>query len=43
MFINERKNAIVTPLHKKGALDDMNNYRGISVFPIAAKIFEYSN
>ena len=25
MFVNEWKNAIVTPLHKKGALDDMNN------------------
>jgi hypothetical protein len=41
MFVNEWKNAIVTPLHKKGALDDMNNYRGISVLPIAAKIFEH--
>ena len=41
MFVNEWKNAIVTPLHKKGALDDLNNYRGISVLPIAAKIFEH--
>ena len=40
-LFNELCNAIVTPLHKKGALYDMNNCRGISVLPIAAKIFEH--
>jgi hypothetical protein len=30
MFVNEWKNAIVTPLHKKGALDEMINYLGFA-------------
>ena len=39
-FINKWKQAIVTPLHKKGSLNDMNNYRGISVLPPISKLFE---
>ena len=39
-FIDEWKLATVTPLHKKGAIDDMNNYRGISILPPVSKIFE---
>ena len=38
---DEWKSAVVTPLFKnKGSLDDINNYRGISVLPPVAKIFE---
>ena len=40
MYINEWKCAIVTPLHKKGQVDALNNYRGISVLPPLNKIFE---
>ena len=40
-FPDEWKCAIVTPLFKnKGDNDDVNNYRGISVLPPIAKIFE---
>ena len=41
-FPDEWKSAIVTPLHKgkKLCLDDINNYRGISVLPPIAKTFE---
>jgi hypothetical protein len=39
MFVKKWKNAKVTPLHKKGASDDFNNYRGIPVLPIAAKYY----
>ena len=34
------KTVVVTPLFKKGNLNDLNNYRGISVLPEVAKIFE---
>ena len=34
------KFAIVTPLFKKGDESDINNYRGISVLPFLAKLFE---
>ncbi|CAF1134063.1 unnamed protein product, partial [Brachionus calyciflorus] len=35
------KIAVVTPLYKnKGAIDDINNYRGISVLSPIAKVFE---
>ena len=38
---NEWKFAVVTPLFKnKGDVKDINNYRGISVLPPIAKIFE---
>ena len=41
IFIREWKTAIVTPLYKsKGDVCDVNNYRGISVVPPLAKIFE---
>ena len=40
-FPVEWKSAIVTPLYKnKGQKNDLNNYRGISVLPPIAKIFE---
>ena len=40
IFINEWKTAIITPLYKnKGNIEDLNNYRGISVLPPLAKIF----
>lgn len=34
------KKAIVTPIHKGGSDDDVNNYRPISVLPVMAKILE---
>ena len=38
---NEWKTAIVSTIYKnKGATDDINNYRGISVIPPIAKFFE---
>jgi hypothetical protein len=40
-FPVEWKSAIVTPLYKnKGVKSDFNNYRGISVLPPIAKLFE---
>ena len=37
----EWKCAIVTALYKgKGSIEDINNYRGISVLPLVSKIFE---
>ena len=34
------KHAKVIPLHKKKSQDDVNNYRPISILPIASKILE---
>ena len=39
-FPNEWKCAIVTPLFKKGPMDECDNYRGISVLPPVSKVFE---
>ena len=39
-FPNHWKIAKVTPLHKGGARNDINNYRPISVLPILSKILE---
>ncbi|CAF1111130.1 unnamed protein product [Brachionus calyciflorus] len=39
-YIEEWKCAIVTPLYKKGDMDSLNNYRGISVLAPFNKIFE---
>ena len=40
-FPDEFKSAIVVPLYKgKGSAEDMNNYRGISILPPIAKLFE---
>ena len=40
IFPTEMKTACVTPVHKKGNQDDVNNYRPISVLTIFSKIFE---
>ena len=40
IFPDEWKLARVTPIFKKGAKSELNNYRPISVIPIVAKIFE---
>jgi hypothetical protein len=37
---DEWKCALVFPLHKKGPVENCDNYRGISVLPPIAKIFE---
>ena len=37
---NDWKFAKVTPLFTKGDHTDINNYRGISVLPVLAKLFE---
>ena len=33
--------SIITPLHKKGPIDDPNNYRGISLIDSLCKIFSH--
>lgn len=37
---NEWKEARVTPIHKGGSKDDLNNFRPISVLPVISKIIE---
>ena len=39
-FPDKWKNGKVTPLHKSGSKDDVNNFRPISVLPILSKILE---
>ena len=39
-FVDDWKNARVTPIHKDGSKLVMGNYRPISVLPIISKIFE---
>lgn len=34
------KMAVITPIHKGGSSDDVNNYRPISVLPVMSKILE---
>ena len=41
MVTNNWKYAIISPLRKgKGALDELDNYRGISILKWIAKLFE---
>ena len=40
VFPHMWKHAKVIPLHKKKCQDDVNNYRPISILPIASKILE---
>ena len=40
VFPKKWKEGKVTPLHKKGAKDDTNNYRPISVLPVVSKLLE---
>ena len=40
VFPHMWKHAKVIPLHKKKSQDDVNNYRPISILPIASKILE---
>jgi hypothetical protein len=37
---SEWKAARVTPLHKKGPRNLLNNYRSISILPVVSKVFE---
>ena len=39
-FPNKWKEAKVSPLHKQGPSDDINNYRPISILPVLSKILE---
>ena len=39
-FPNKWKEAKVSPLHKQGPHDDVNNYRPISILPVLSKILE---
>ena len=40
VFPDKWKDAKVSPLHKNGPCDDVNNYRPISVLPVLSKILE---
>ena len=40
IFPTKWKEAKVTPLHKSGPHDDVNNYRPISILPILSKVLE---
>ena len=40
MFPSRWKTAKVTPLHKGGDLDDVSNFRPISVLPVLSKVIE---
>ena len=40
VFPSEFKVALVTPLHKKGIVTDINNYKGISVLTPLNKVYE---
>ena len=39
-FPNKWKEAKVTPLHKNGPYDEVNNYRPISILPVMSKVLE---
>ena len=38
-FPEEWAKAIIVPIHKKGAMNDVSNYRGISLLSIVSKVF----
>lgn len=40
VFPNKWKEAKVTPLHKNGPQNELNNYRPISILPILSKALE---
>lgn len=40
IYPNQLKLAKIIPLYKKGSIDDLNNYRPISLLPSFSKIFE---
>ena len=40
IFPSAWKDAVVTPVHKKGDKDQMSNYRPVSCLPAAAKLLE---
>ena len=41
VFTNDWQHAIISPLFKgKGARDELDNYRGISILQVIAKLFE---
>lgn len=39
-FPNSMKKAAIKPIHKKGNIDEISNYRPISILPTLSKIFE---
>ena len=40
VFPNKWKEAKVTPLHKNGPLEEVNNFRPISILPVMSKVLE---
>ena len=39
-FLDNAKNAMVTPLYKKNSNLDKENYRPVSILPVISKIYE---
>ena len=39
-FPNEWKISLISPIHKKGSVHEISNYRGISLTPCISKLFE---
>lgn len=40
IFPSSLKKSIITPIHKNGDKDNINNYRPVSVLPVLAKVIE---
>ena len=41
LYPTEWTKAIIVPLHKKGDINNVDNYRGISLLNVLSKIFTY--
>jgi len=41
LFQEQRAKALLVPIHKKGSINDLDNYRGISLLSILSKFYTY--